>query len=91
MHCFQKPEASIIEEKNAHLSIVDVRDLMRIESEAEDTYIPILCDLFDESIQYNDSKKVNDKSIDNKIAQDLTVFLSRRDSSRKMLCMTENK
>jgi hypothetical protein len=43
---------------HAHLNLMDIRNVMRIESAEQDVYIDILCNLLDESIQYNDSKKV---------------------------------
>jgi hypothetical protein len=36
----------------------DIRNSMCIESVEQDKYIDILCNLFDESVQYNDSKQV---------------------------------
>ena len=40
------------------LSFSDIRNSMGIESAEQDIYINVLCDLLDESVQYNDSKQV---------------------------------
>ncbi len=53
--------ASISEDNyidHSDLSFSEIRNSMRIETEKQDKYIDILCDLFDESVQFNDSKKV---------------------------------
>ncbi len=58
---FRRLNVSLNEEqyfKNSNLSLTHTRNSMHIESAKQEMYINILCNLLDESVHYNDSKKV---------------------------------
>ena len=62
MAAYHKSNKSVDDEQyfhHAHMNYSDMRDSMSIESAEEDKYIEVLCNLLDESVQFNESRKVN--------------------------------
>ena len=43
---------------HSYLGYLDIRNSTRIESAKQDIYIDIVCNLFNDSVQYNDSKHI---------------------------------
>ena len=68
-----------------NLTLLEIQNSMRIESAEQDKYLDIICDLLDESIRYNDSKKVMSANIAVCLEQGTDIGRSRRKSPNRFI------